>query len=45
MQQLEARLKELQIRVEALERLIAPRAEHPSDEVSVRGKVVYDWQS
>ncbi|MHB8352272.1 MAG: hypothetical protein ACYDFT_06275 [Thermoplasmata archaeon] len=43
--QLEMLLKALQTRVEALERQLAPRAEHPSDEVAVRQKVSYDWQS
>jgi hypothetical protein len=42
---LEALLKDLAARVEALERYTLPRAEHPSDQAAVRSKVVYDWQS
>ena len=44
-ERLEGLLKDLAARVEALERYNLPRAEHPSDQAAVRGKVVYDWQS
>ncbi len=37
-------LRELRLRVQALERLVGSSAEHPSDESTVRKKVVYDWQ-
>ncbi len=43
--EIELKLRTLQARIEMLERQIAPRAEHPSDEVAIRQKVTYDWQS
>lgn len=40
----ERELKDLRTRVQALERLMGAGSEHPSDESTVRRKVVYDWQ-
>ncbi len=42
---LERELRELRVRVAALERLLGARTEHPADEASVRKKVAYDWQA
>lgn len=43
--EIELKLRTLQARIEMLERQLTPRAEHPSDEVAIRQKVTYDWQS
>ncbi len=43
--QLEMQIQELRARVAALEKLLAPRAENPTDRTTVREKVTYDWQS
>jgi hypothetical protein len=43
--QLELQIHELRARISALEKLLAPRAENPSDRTTVREKVTYDWQS
>jgi len=42
---LEAELKELRLRVQALERLVGTAGEHPADRTVVQGKVSYDWQA
>jgi hypothetical protein len=42
---LEQAVRELSERVRVLERSSGPRAEHPSDQATVRQKVTYDWQS
>lgn len=42
---LERQVAELRARVAELERRLGARADHPSDEVAVRRKVAYDWQS
>ncbi len=43
--QLEKDLRDLRLRLAALERQLDPRAEHPSDRSAVREKVAYDWQA
>lgn len=42
--ELERELREMRIRVIALERLVGAGEEHPSDQTTVRRKVSYDWQ-
>ena len=42
---LERDLKEMKARLLALERLMGAGGEHPTDETTVRKKVVYDWQA
>lgn len=42
---LERDLKEMKARILALERLMGTGGEHPTDETTVRKKVVYDWQA
>jgi hypothetical protein len=42
---LELRVRELEARLEVLERYTVPRAEHPSDDAAIRRKVSYDWQT
>ncbi len=41
---LEQELRELRLRVSALERLVGTSGEHASDRSTVQGKVSYDWQ-
>jgi hypothetical protein len=41
---LERELRELRIRLIALERLVGAGEEHPTDQTTVRRKVSYDWQ-
>lgn len=41
---IERELRELKLRVIALERLVGAGEEHPSDQTTVRRKVSYDWQ-
>lgn len=41
---LERDLRELRLRVIALERLTGAGSEHAADEATVRRKVTYDWQ-
>lgn len=41
---LERELRELRLRVAALERLTGAGSEHAADEATVRRKVSYDWQ-
>jgi hypothetical protein len=41
---LERELRELKLRVIALERLVGAGEEHPTDQTTVRRKVSYDWQ-
>jgi Tfp pilus assembly protein PilO len=43
--QLEKDLRELRLRLAALEKQLDPRSEHPSDRTAVREKVAYDWQA
>jgi phage shock protein A len=43
-ERLERQLRELEARIEVLEKYTRPRVEHPSDQAAVREKVVYDWQ-
>jgi len=43
--QLEKDLRDLRLRLAALEKQLDPRAEHPSDRTAVREKVAYDWQA
>lgn len=43
--QLELQIRELRVRILALEKLLAPRAENPTDRTTVREKATYDWQS
>jgi hypothetical protein len=43
--QLERELRELHLRVAALERLVGTAGEHPADRTTVQKKVSYDWQS
>lgn len=42
---LERQIRELRDRVAALERLMGSGEEHPTDQTTVRKKVVYDWQA
>ncbi len=42
--ELDRELKALRGRLAALERLMGAGSEHPTDETTVRKKVVYDWQ-
>lgn len=42
---LERELKELRLRVAALERLVGSTGEHDVDRSTVQKKVSYDWQS
>jgi hypothetical protein len=42
--QLERELKELRVRVVALERMLGAGDLHASDSSTVQKKVVYDWQ-
>lgn len=42
---LERQIRNLQERVEVLEKLTVPRMEHPSDSKAIREKVTYDWQA
>jgi hypothetical protein len=42
--EIERELRELRIRVVALERLVGAGEEHPTDQTTVRRKVSYDWQ-
>lgn len=42
--ELERTIRELKLRIQRLERLLAPRAENPKDQAVVQTKVVYDWQ-
>lgn len=41
----ELELKELRLRVIALERLVGAGELHPADSSTVQKKVTYDWQS
>jgi hypothetical protein len=41
---LEQQVQELRARLAVLEKLVVPRAEHPTDRTVVREKVTYDWQ-
>ena len=43
-EELERAIRDLKIRVQRLERLLAPRTENPTDQAVVQSKVVYDWQ-
>jgi hypothetical protein len=43
--QLERELKDLKLRVAALERLVGNSGEHSADRSIVREKVSYDWQA
>jgi hypothetical protein len=43
--QLEREVRDLRLRVIALERLVGSSREHPSDRTTVREKVSYDWQA
>ncbi len=43
--ELERELKDVRLRLAALERLMGAGAEHPADNTTVRKKVVYDWQA
>jgi len=38
-------LKELRLRVAALERMLGAGELHPADSATVQKKVVYDWQA
>lgn len=42
---LERQITELRNRVAELERRLGARGDHPADDVAVRRKVAYDWQS
>jgi hypothetical protein len=42
---LERELRDLRLRVAALERLMGAGSEHPTDDATVRKKVAYDWQA
>jgi hypothetical protein len=42
--EIERELRELRMRVIALERLVGAGEEHPTDQTTVRRKVSYDWQ-
>ncbi len=44
-QRLEAKVRELNDRIEILERFTGPRVENPIDQAAIRQKVTYDWQS
>jgi len=44
LERLEQELRDLRLRVQALERLVGTAGEHPSDRSVVQGKVSYDWQ-
>jgi len=41
----ERELKELRLRVAALERMLGAGELHPADSATVQKKVVYDWQA
>ena len=41
----ELELKELHLRVAALERMLGAGQLHPTDAVTVQKKVTYDWQA
>ena len=43
--ELERELRDVRLRLAALERLMGAGAEHPADNTTVRKKVVYDWQA
>lgn len=43
--QVEHDLRELRLRVIALERLVGAGELHPADQSTVQKKVTYDWQS
>jgi len=43
--QLERELKELRLRVIALERMLGAGELHPADSSTVQKKVTYDWQA
>ena len=45
LEQLEHELKELRIRVIALERMLGGGDLHPADSATVQKKVTYDWQA
>ncbi|MGA9840246.1 MAG: hypothetical protein WBF81_08705 [Thermoplasmata archaeon] len=45
LEQMEKDLRDLRLRLASLEKLLDPRAEHPSDRSAVREKVSYDWQA
>lgn len=42
---IERALKDLQLRVAALERLVGAGELHPADSATVQKKVTYDWQA
>ncbi len=42
---LEEQLRELRVKLAALERLASVRADNPVDQSAVKEKVVYDWQT
>ena len=44
LQQLARELAEIRRRLDELERRIAQRGDHPTDQRIVREKAVYDWQ-
>ena len=43
--QVERELKELRLRVVALERMLGAGELHPGDSATVQKKVTYDWQA
>lgn len=43
--QVERDLRDLRLRIVALERLMGSGEEHPTDQSTVRQKVSYDWQA
>jgi len=44
-ERLERELREIRLRMAALELKVDPRLEHPVDKTTVREKVAYDWQA
>jgi hypothetical protein len=42
--ELERELRDLRLRVAALERLVGTAGEHSADRTTVERKVTYDWQ-
>ena len=43
--EVERELRELRLRVVALERMLGAGALHPTDSATVQKKVTYDWQA
>jgi hypothetical protein len=44
-ERLERELREVRLRLAAIELKVDPRLEHPVDRTAVREKVAYDWQA